>query len=159
LQKLAEITKNENKNGKVAANCFRQQLVFTDIAGLVKGASKGEGLGNKFLSHIREVDAIAQVVRYFKSADVTHIEGNPNPENDFTVVNMELIFADLQTLEKQQPPKMNATKEDIVRYRAIEKLRKLLNDGFGKGRRVIGGRKSFNSGPSSFNNKTNVYNC
>jgi len=128
LNALSEIEKEEHKMSSKPP-IVPATISFTDIAGLVKGASKGEGLGNKFLSHIREVDAICQVVRYFKSADVTHVDGTPNPENDLQVVNMELIFADLQTLEKQQPPKMNGTKEDTVRYNAIVKLRKLLNDG------------------------------
>jgi len=128
LKTLSEIEKEEHKMSSLPP-ILPATISFIDIAGLVKGASKGEGLGNKFLSHIREVDAICQVVRYFKNEDITHVEGTPNPENDLQVVNMELIFADLQTLEKQQPPKMNATKEDIVRYHAIEKLRKLLNAG------------------------------
>jgi len=128
LSTLSDIEKEEHKMFSKPP-IVPATISFTDIAGLVKGASKGEGLGNKFLSHIREVDAICQVVRYFKSSDIAHVNGTPDPENDFTVVNMELIFADLQTLEKQQPPKKNATKEDIVRYSVIEKLRKSLNGG------------------------------
>ncbi len=75
-------------------------IEFVDIAGLVKGASEGEGLGNKFLSHIREVDAIIQVVRYFQNPDVIHVHGTIDPENDKAVINLELILADLDTVNK-----------------------------------------------------------
>jgi len=101
---------------------------FVDIAGLVKGAAQGEGLGNKFLSHIREVDAIFQVVRYFKSADVHHVNGAPNPENDLAVINMELILADLETLAKQHEPKRNSTKEEVIKWEGIKKLKKGLDE-------------------------------
>ena len=73
---------------------------FVDIAGLVKGASKGEGLGNKFLAHIREVDAIAQVVRCFEDGNVTHVEGSIDPVRDIEIINTELCLADLDTVEK-----------------------------------------------------------
>lgn len=75
-------------------------LEFVDIAGLVKGASKGEGLGNQFLSHIRNVDALAHVVRCFKTENVVHIHGSINPKSDIEVVEMELIISDLETVEK-----------------------------------------------------------
>ncbi|MBE5816343.1 MAG: redox-regulated ATPase YchF [Clostridiales bacterium] len=74
---------------------------FVDIAGLVRGASKGEGLGNKFLSHIREVDAIVQVVRCFEDGDITHVDGTVDPVNDMEVINLELIFADIESVEKR----------------------------------------------------------
>jgi len=74
---------------------------FTDIAGLVKGASLGEGLGNQFLSHIREVDAIIQVVRAFDNDDVIHVEGSVDPVRDMEIINSELIFADIETIEKR----------------------------------------------------------
>ncbi len=74
---------------------------FTDIAGLVKGASKGEGLGNKFLSHIREVDAIVEVVRCFQDEDITHVEGDIDPIRDIEIINLELIFADLEIVENR----------------------------------------------------------
>jgi hypothetical protein len=74
---------------------------FTDIAGLVKGASKGEGLGNKFLANIRETDAICEVVRCFRDKDITHVEGGVDPVRDVEVINLELIFADLDTVEKR----------------------------------------------------------
>jgi len=76
---------------------------FVDIAGIVKGASEGEGLGNKFLSHIRESDAICQVTRVFRDEDVTHVEGEVNPGNDISTIQTEMILADLQTLEKAIP--------------------------------------------------------
>ena len=76
---------------------------FVDIAGIVRGASEGEGLGNKFLSHIRESAAICQVTRVFRDDDVTHVDGEVNPESDLTTIQTELILADLQTLEKAIP--------------------------------------------------------
>ena len=75
---------------------------FVDIAGLVKGASKGEGLGNKFLAHIREVDAIEQVVRCFEDDDITHVEGSIDPVRDIEIINTELCLADMETVEKTQ---------------------------------------------------------
>ncbi|OAH54266.1 MULTISPECIES: redox-regulated ATPase YchF [Bacillaceae] len=74
---------------------------FTDIAGIVKGASKGEGLGNKFLSHIREVDAICQVVRCFDDENITHVSGKVDPIDDIEVINLELILADLESVDKR----------------------------------------------------------
>ena len=74
---------------------------FIDIAGLVKGASKGEGLGNKFLSHIREVDAICEVVRCFEDANITHVEGNVDPIRDIEIIDLELIFCDLEVIENR----------------------------------------------------------
>ncbi|MBL0318885.1 MAG: redox-regulated ATPase YchF [Alphaproteobacteria bacterium] len=79
------------------------QLEFVDIAGLVKGASKGEGLGNQFLGHIREVDAIIQVLRCFEDGDVTHVEGTVDPLRDADIVETELIFADLDSIERRLP--------------------------------------------------------
>ncbi len=76
-------------------------IEFVDIAGLVKGASKGEGLGNKFLSHIREVDAIIHVVRCFEDSNIIHVDGGINPARDIETINLELIFADIESLEKQ----------------------------------------------------------
>ena len=76
-------------------------LEVVDIAGLVKGASKGEGLGNKFLSHIREVDAIIHVVRCFDDEDIVHVEGKINPLDDIDIINMELLLADLETINKR----------------------------------------------------------
>ena len=76
-------------------------IEFVDIAGLVKGASKGEGLGNKFLSHIRETDAICQVVRCFEDSNIIHVDGSINPVRDIETINLELVFADLETGEKR----------------------------------------------------------
>ena len=74
---------------------------FVDIAGLVKGASKGEGLGNKFLSHIRETDAICEVVRCFEDSNVVHVDGSVDPIRDIETINLELIFADIETVDKR----------------------------------------------------------
>lgn len=76
-------------------------IEFVDIAGLVKGASRGEGLGNKFLSHIREVDAVVQVVRCFEDSNITHVNGNVDPLRDIETINLELIFADMDTLQRR----------------------------------------------------------
>jgi len=95
LAKLAEMFHSERI---VAA-----PVTFVDIAGLVKGASEGAGLGNKFLAHIRECDAICQVVRVFADADVTHVSGQVDPQSDIEVVETELLLADLQTLERALP--------------------------------------------------------
>jgi GTP-binding protein YchF len=76
-------------------------IEFLDIAGLVKGASRGEGLGNKFLSHIREVDAIVHVVRCFDDRNIVHVEGSVNPERDIETINIELVYADLEVIEKR----------------------------------------------------------
>lgn len=92
LSALAEFSKS--------AKVVPTAIEFVDIAGLVKGAHKGDGLGNKFLSHIREADAICQVVRDFHQGDIIHVGGKVNPENDIEVINMELAFADLDSLGK-----------------------------------------------------------
>ncbi|MCX7779421.1 MAG: redox-regulated ATPase YchF [Negativicutes bacterium] len=93
LDKLAEMYKSK----RIVPAAMR----FVDIAGLVKGAAQGEGLGNKFLAHIREVDAIAQVVRCFADDNITHVEGGLNPLRDIEIINTELCLADLETLEKR----------------------------------------------------------
>jgi hypothetical protein len=82
-------------------NVVPTSFEFTDIAGLVKGASKGEGLGNKFLSHIREVDAICEVVRCFDDENITHVEGNTDPIRDIDIINLELIFSDMEIIENR----------------------------------------------------------
>ena len=76
-------------------------IEFVDIAGLVKGASKGEGLGNKFLSHIREVDAIIHVVRCFEDDDIIHVDGQIGPLKDIETINLELIFSDIDILDRR----------------------------------------------------------
>jgi GTP-binding protein YchF len=93
LQKLADIV-NPNR---IVPTAFE----FVDIAGLVKGASKGEGLGNKFLAHIREVDAIVHVVRCFQDENITHVSGKVDPISDIETINLELILADIETVEKR----------------------------------------------------------
>src|SRR6266542_5908701 len=96
--RLAELAKLYDSARIVPAS-----VRFTDIAGLVRGASQGQGLGNQFLAHIRETDAICQVVRVFADPDVTHVDGDVSPKRDIETVVTELILADLQTLEKAVP--------------------------------------------------------
>ena len=100
-------------------------IEFVDIAGLVKGASKGEGLGNKFLSHIREVDSIAQVVRCFENPNVVHVEGSIDPLRDIETINLELIFADIETLEKRLDRARKALKADKKAQAEIDVLEKI----------------------------------
>ncbi len=101
-------------------------VVFTDIAGLVRGAAKGEGLGNKFLHHIREVDAIAHVVRCFADPDVTHVEGGVNPLRDMETINLELILADLDAVERQLERHQRAAKSgDKVAQATIRALERI----------------------------------
>ena len=87
-------------------------IEFVDIAGLVKGASKGEGLGNKFLSNIREVDAIVHVVRCFEDGEIVHVEGSIDPKRDIEAINLELIFSDLDILERRIDKAVKAAKGD-----------------------------------------------
>ena len=107
-------------------------IEFVDIAGLVKGASKGEGLGNKFLSHIREVDAIVHVVRCFDNPNITHVDGNVNPIRDIEEINLELILADLETvnkrLEKSQKLYKTGNKEVIDEVNILTKLKEILEN-------------------------------
>lgn len=128
LQKLAEITKEEEKMQDFPP-IKPATVSFVDIAGLVKGAAEGQGLGNKFLSHIREADAICQVVRFFKDGNVVRSDSSTDAKSDFEVVNTELILADLETLNKQQEPRKAPTKEDLYRWTAVQKLRVALNSG------------------------------
>ena len=107
-------------------------IEFVDIAGLVKGASKGEGLGNKFLSHIREVDAIAEVVRCFEDSNIVHVDGNINPLRDIETINLELIFADLETVDKRldKASKMlKADKKYQIEINALTKYKTALEEG------------------------------
>ena len=102
---------------------------FVDIAGLVKGASKGEGLGNKFLSHIRETDAIAQVVRCFEDSNIVHVDGKVDPIRDIETINLELIFADIETVEKrlEKANKMlKADKKYQFEINLLEKIKENL---------------------------------
>lgn len=108
-------------------------IEFVDIAGLVKGASKGEGLGNQFLSNIRETDAIAEVVRIFEDDNIIHVEGKINPLKDIEIINLELILADLQTITKRHGSLAKEAKagkkEAIIENGLVEKLKKILESG------------------------------
>lgn len=104
---------------------------FTDIAGLVKGASKGEGLGNKFLSHIREVDAICEVVRCFEDGNITHVTGSIDPIRDVEIINLELILADLEIVENRldkigRKAKLANDKESKMEVSVLEKVKDVL---------------------------------
>ena len=124
LQKLAEMYHPQKVTNAV--------IEFVDIAGLVKGASKGEGLGNKFLSHIRETDAICEVVRCFKDDNVVHVDGNINPVRDIETINLELIFADIETVNKRLDKARKNLKAD-KKYQAeidvLEKIKENLENG------------------------------
>lgn len=106
---------------------------FTDIAGIVEGASKGEGLGNKFLSHIREVDAICQVVRCFADDNITHVTGKVDPISDIEVINLELILADMESIEKRiaRAAKLvkQKDKEAVAEEPVLMKLREAFENG------------------------------
>lgn len=107
-------------------------IEFVDIAGLVKGASKGEGLGNQFLANIREVDAILHVVRCFEDTNVIHVDGSVDPIRDIETINLELIFADLEVLERRMA-KVGRTRQmdkaAAKEYTILEKIKKHLEDG------------------------------
>ena len=125
LYELAKIAKSEN--------IVPTRMTFVDIAGLVKGASKGEGLGNQFLANIREMDAIAYVLRCFDDSDIVHVEGKVDPLSDFETVETELMLADLETLEKRQPSlskkAKSGDKESAELLTVVEKALALLQDG------------------------------
>src|SRR3990172_2203597 len=127
LGKLAEVIK-ESENMQSLPPEVPATVEFIDIAGLIAGAHKGEGLGNKFLSHIRETDAMAHVLRDFSDPEVIR-EGSANPKKDFETVETELQLADLQTLEKQAEPKWAVSKEDQVRWSAVSKFKEALQSG------------------------------
>lgn len=122
LQKLAEIV----VPNRIVPTAFE----FVDIAGLVKGASKGEGLGNKFLAHIREVDAIVHVVRCFQDENITHVSGKVNPIDDIETINLELILADLDSVEKRIDRSRKNMKSGDKKYAAevecLEKIKEAL---------------------------------
>ena len=108
-------------------------IEFVDIAGLVKGASKGEGLGNKFLSHIREVDAIIHVVRCFEDTNIIHVDGSVDAMRDVETINLELVFADLEVVEKRLEKAKKMSKSGEKRYLAeiefLEKIKETLEGG------------------------------
>jgi len=123
---------------KVLAELFDSERIvpatvsFVDIAGIVRGASKGEGMGNAFLSHIREADAICQVTRAFRDADVTHVDGEVNPASDIETITTELILADLGTLERAVPrlekeARMNKDKQAVLA--AVREAQQVLDSG------------------------------
>ncbi len=117
------------KSGRIVPT----NVKFIDIAGIVKGASKGEGLGNKFLAHIREVDAIAHVVRCFDDPNIVHVHGNVDPLRDIEVINLELIFADMETVDKRydriQKAAKSGVKEAQVEYGLLVRLKEALENG------------------------------
>ena len=124
LEKLAEIY-----NPQKITNAI---VEFVDIAGLVKGASRGEGLGNKFLSHIREVDSILQVVRCFENDNIVHVDGSVNPIRDIETINLELIFADLETIDKRlerAKKLLKADKKYEFEIETLEKVKEVLDSG------------------------------
>lgn len=125
LDKIAAIAKS--------AKVIPTQLEFVDIAGLIRGASKGEGLGNQFLGNIREVDAIVHVLRCFESGDVTHVDGSVDPERDAETVNTELMLADLESLERRitaaQKKARGGDKEAKAQLGIMERCLAVLQDG------------------------------
>lgn len=118
LEKLAEIYSSK----KIVPTAIE----FYDIAGLVKGASNGEGLGNKFLSHIREVEAIIHVVRCFEDVDVVHVDGNIDPLRDIETINLELMFSDMELLERRLDKSKKAAKGDKSLAAEIELIQRAL---------------------------------
>ena len=120
LNKLFDLSKSKKK---INAN-----ITFVDIAGLVKGASKGEGLGNKFLSHIREVDAIVHLVRCFESENIQHVNKKIDPINDLETIKTEILLSDINQIEKklQKNVKKNLTEKQI---KLLENALKNLNEG------------------------------
>jgi GTP-binding protein YchF len=126
LDKLHEFSKSEKKIPAV--------VEFTDIAGLVKGASEGEGLGNKFLANIREVDAILEVVRIFEDTEITHVHGEVNPLSDIEVINYELIMADQETVKKrlgtlEKETRTKTTPESKKELEILTKIAQTLEEG------------------------------
>jgi len=125
LDKLAEMYHPEKVTPAV--------VEFVDIAGLVKGASKGEGLGNKFLSHIREVDAIVHVVRCFEDSNIVHVDGSIGPKRDIETINLELVFADLEVLEKRIDKTRKMMKSGEKKYQIELNLYESIKDTLEKG--------------------------
>lgn len=125
LSKLTELYSSEKTTPAV--------IEFVDIAGLVKGASKGEGLGNKFLSHIREVDAIVHVVRCFEDTNVVHVDGSVNPIRDIETINIELIFSDLEIIDRRLSKSAKSPKSDKSLQKEIEILQ-VLKEGLESGK-------------------------
>ena len=116
-QRLDQLSELSNSKKKIYTN-----ITFVDIAGLVKGASKGEGLGNKFLSHIREVDAIIHLVRCFESDKITHVNSEINPLNDLETIKTEIILSDIDIIQK----KLEKNKKKTLNKKEIEILEKKI---------------------------------
>ncbi len=110
---------------------------FVDIAGLVKGASEGEGLGNQFLAHIRECDAIAQVIRVFEDANVIHVHGNVEPRRDLEILETELILADLQTVQKRLQKARSDAKSGDAKKKTYAQLIERVEKALSEGRKII----------------------
>jgi len=127
-ERLAKLAAQE-KSEKVVPTTIE----FVDIAGLVKGASQGEGLGNQFLSHIREVDAILEVVRFFENGDVIHVQGSVDPKRDMETIGIELQLADLQNVEKRlesvSKQAKSGDREMIIKKQVLDKYRAALEQG------------------------------
>ena len=118
-ERLDQLAKLSNSKKKIYTN-----ITFVDIAGLVKGASKGEGLGNKFLSHIREVDAIIHLVRCFDSEEITHVNSKISPDEDLETIKTEIILSDLDTVQK----KLEKSKKKLLDEKEVKILEEKLND-------------------------------
>lgn len=126
LEKLAEIFGSER--------ILPATVEFVDIAGIVRGASEGEGMGNKFLSHIRDSDAICQVTRVFRDEDVTHVDGAVDPRSDIETISIELVLADLQTVEKALPRLEKESRKDkslVPQFEEAKKAKEALEAGTG----------------------------
>lgn len=129
LQKLQDVVQTEKVIPAV--------VEFVDIAGLVKGASEGEGLGNQFLAHIRECDAIAQVIRVFEDKNVTHVHDSVDPKRDIEIIETELILADSQTLEKRLAKAESEAKSGDKEKKAYVEVLKKIQTGLAEGKKVI----------------------
>ena len=127
LDQLAQVVKESEKMAELPPK-VPATVEFLDIAGLIAGAHKGEGLGNKFLSHIRETSVVCHVLRVFTDPEIIR-EGSSNPQSDFETVETELKLADLQTLEKQAEPKGATSKDELIRWKAVSKLKEALQNG------------------------------
>lgn len=135
LEKLYEFSlpKVASAKGSSVPRKVPAVIEFTDIAGLVKGASEGEGLGNKFLSHIREVDAIVEMVRVFEDKDIIHVHNKIDPLSDIETINLELILSDLQTVNKRieglQKDLKAGKKEAVIEDEELREAKKILEEG------------------------------
>ena len=126
-ERLDQLTKLSNSKKKIYTN-----ITFVDIAGLVKGASKGEGLGNKFLSHIREVDAIIHLVRCFESDKITHVNSKINPVEDLETIKTEIILSDLDLIQK----KLEKGKKKLLQEKEVTMLEEKLNQ-LNEGKEIV----------------------